>query len=237
MSQLKIILFLLLFLNFNFTHAQDNSVFKIEKGEFVYKGKPIPIYSGEMHYERIPKAYWRHRIQMLKAMGMNTIATYVFWNYHNTAPGIWDFKSGNKNINEFIKIAQEEEMFVILRPGPYACGEWEFGGYPWFLQNIEGLKVRENNEAFLEACRDYINSLAEEVVDLQISHGGNIIMTQVENEFGSYVAQREDISAEAHKIYKTKIFEMLKDAGFEAPFFTSDGTWLFEDGAIEGVLP
>jgi len=233
----KEIVFIIVLSFFTGLYAQQDAVFKIENGSFVYKGKPTPIYSGEMHYERIPKAYWRHRIQMMKAMGLNTIATYVFWNYHNTAPGVWDFKTGNKNIAEFIKIAQEEGMFVILRPGPYACGEWEFGGYPWFLQNIEGLKVRENNEAFLEACREYINRLAEEVVPLQVNNGGNIIMTQVENEFGSYVSQREDISAEEHKIYKNKIYKMLKEAGFQAPFFTSDGTWLFEGGSLEGVLP
>ncbi|MFD2826391.1 beta-galactosidase [Leeuwenhoekiella polynyae] len=233
----KGIVFIIILFFFNGLIAQTDAAFKIENGSFVYKGKPIPIYSGEMHYERIPKAYWRHRIQMMKAMGLNTIATYVFWNYHNTAPGIWDFKTGNKNITEFIKMAQEEGMFVILRPGPYACGEWEFGGYPWFLQNIEGLKIRENNEAFLEACREYINRLAEEVVPLHVNNGGNIIMTQVENEFGSYVAQREDIPAEEHKAYKNKIYKMLKEAGFQAPFFTSDGTWLFEGGSLEGVLP
>ena len=233
----KGIVFIVILLFFTGLSAQHEADFTIEGGTFVYKGKPTPIYSGEMHYERVPKAYWRHRIQMLKAMGLNTIATYVFWNYHNTAPGVWDFKTGNKNITAFIKTAQEEGMFVILRPGPYACGEWEFGGYPWFLQNIEGLKIRENNEAFLAACREYINRLAEEVVPLQVNNGGNIIMTQVENEFGSYVAQREDISAEEHKAYKNKIYKMLKDAGFQAPFFTSDGTWLFEGGSLEGVLP
>ena len=232
----KYLVVLILFFSLGFARAQD-SLFEIKDGSFLFKGKPTPIYSGEMHYERIPKAYWRHRIHMMKAMGLNTIATYVFWNYHNTAPGVWDFKTGNKNISEFIKIAQEEDMFVILRPGPYACGEWEFGGYPWFLQNVEGLKVRENNEAFLEACREYINRLAEEVVPLQINNGGNIIMTQVENEFGSYVSQREDIAAEEHQAYKNKIFKMLKEAGFQAPFFTSDGTWLFEGGSLEGVLP
>ena len=222
----------LIMLSFGFARAQDDAPFKIENGSFVYNGKPTPIYSGEMHYERIPKEYWRHRIQMMKAMGLNTIATYVFWNYHNPAPGVWDFETGNRNVAEFIKIAKEEEMFVILRPGPYACGEWEFGGYPWFLQNIPGLKVRENNAQFLAACKEYINELAKQVAPLQVNNGGNIIMTQVENEFGSYVAQRED-----HKAYKEAIFKMLKDAGFQAPFFTSDGAWLFEGGSLEGVLP
>ncbi len=215
--------------------AQES--FSIENGHFNADGKPVHIYSGEMHYARIPKEYWRHRIQMAKAMGLNTVATYAMWNYHNTAPGEWDFKTERRNIREFIKVAQEEGMYVILRPGPYVCAEWEFGGYPFWLQNNPELTIRTNNQAFLDSCKVYINELAKQVVDLQVSRGGNIIMVQVENEFGSYVSQRKDISSEDHLAYRTKIYDMLKEAGFEGPFFTSDGTWLFDGGAIEGVLP
>lgn len=211
--------------------------FKIENGEFLYDGKPVRIHSGEMHYARIPKEYWRHRMQMVKAMGLNTIATYVFWNYHETLPGLWDFETGNKDLAEFIKTAQEEGLFVILRPGPYACAEWEFGGYPWWLQNNEQLVIRTNNKPFIDSCRVYIHKLAEQVKDLQVTKGGPIIMVQVENEFGSYVSQRKDIPMEEHKKYSQAIKQMLTEAGFEVPFFTSDGSWLFEGGAIEGALP
>ena len=190
-----------------------------------------------MHYARIPKAYWRHRLQMIKALGLNAVNTYVFWNYHNTAPGKWDWTSGNKNLPEFIKMAKEEGLFVILRPGPYACAEWEFGGYPWWLQKNPDLKIRQNNQAFLDSCSTYINEFATQVKPFQASNGGNVIMVQAENEFGSFVAQREDISTEDHKAYKQKIFDMLKDSGLDGPFFTSDGTWLFKGGAIDGVLP
>ncbi|MFC6858116.1 beta-galactosidase [Zunongwangia atlantica] len=228
---------ILIFCLVGFTVQAQNKVFKIEDGDFKYNGESIHIYAGEMHYARIPKEYWRHRLQMMKALGLNAVNTYVFWNYHNTAPGEWDWKSDNKNLTEFIKLAEEEGLFVILRPGPYACAEWEFGGYPWWLQKNPDLKIRQNNEAFLDSCRTYINELAAQVKPLQASEGGNLIMVQAENEFGSFVSQREDISAEDHKAYKQKIFEMLKDSGLDGPFFTSDGTWLFSGGALEGVLP
>ncbi|MBL3655886.1 glycoside hydrolase family 35 protein [Fulvivirga sediminis] len=219
------------------TNAQGKKSFRIEDGSFQVNKKPIHIYSGEMHYSRIPKEYWRHRLRMIKAMGLNTVATYVFWNYHEVEPGKWDFSTGNKNLAEYIKTAKEEGLYVILRPGPYVCAEWEFGGYPFWLQNNPELEIRANNQAFLDSCKVYLGKLAEQVADLQVSKGGNIIMTQVENEFGSYVSQRQDVSAEDHLAYRTKIYEMLQEVGFDGPFFTSDGSWLFEGGAIDGVLP
>lgn len=217
--------------------AQKAKSFEIKDGQFMADGKPIHIYSGEMHYPRIPKEYWRHRMQMIKAMGLNTVATYVFWNYHNVAPGKWDFETGNRNLVEYIKTAQEEGLYVILRPGPYVCAEWEFGGYPYWLQNNPDLVIRTNNQPFLDSCKVYLQKLGEQVADLQVSRGGNIILVQAENEFGSYVSQRKDISAEDHLAYRTKIYDMLKEVGFDGPFFTSDGTWLFDGGAIDGVLP
>ena len=216
---------------------QKNNTFEITGGKFIHNGKPIHIRSGEMHYARIPHEYWRHRLKMLRAMGLNAVATYVFWNYHHPAPGRWDFTSGNKNIKEFIRIAGEEGLLVILRPGPYACAEWEFGGYPWWLQQNPGLVIRANNKPFLDSCRNYIQKLAGEVRDLQISRGGPVVMVQVENEFGSYVAQRKDIPLAEHRAYNRAIYEILKSSGLDGPFFTSDGSWLFEGGSIEGVLP
>ena len=227
----------ILFFLLSYTQAQiENHNVEIKDGTFLYDGKPITIYSGEMHYPRVPKEYWRHRFKMLKAMGLNTVATYVFWNYHNTAPGVWDFETGNRNLAEYIRTAGEEGLFVILRPGPYVCAEWEFGGYPWWLQNNKELIIR-NNQPFLDSCRVYVHKLAEQVKDLQASKGGPIILVQVENEFGSYVSQQTDIAVEEHRRYYLAIKEMLVESGFDVPFFTSDGTWLFEGGAIEGVLP
>lgn len=216
--------------------TNQKPTFVIQNGEFVYNGKATQIHSGEMHYARIPHQYWRHRMRMLKGMGLNAVATYVFWNAHETAPDVWDF-SGDKNLAEYIKIAGEEGLHVILRPGPYTCAEWEFGGYPWWLQNIEGLEIRRDNKAFLERTEKYIKRLAQEVGHLQITKGGPIIMVQVENEFGSYVAQRKDIPLDEHRRYNAAIRQQLIDAGFDAPTFTSDGSWLFEGGATPGALP
>ncbi|GAB3736650.1 glycoside hydrolase family 35 protein [Spirosoma lituiforme] len=228
-------LFLSLFSGIAF--GQKTHTFAIAGGQFLYDGKPTQIHAGEMHYARVPQPYWRHRLKMLKAMGLNTVATYVFWNFHNPAPGVWDFKRDNHNLTEFVKTAQEEGLYVVLRPGPYACAEWEFGGYPWWLQKNKDLVIRTNNKPFLDSCRVYIGKLAEQVTSLQVSQGGPIIMVQAENEFGSYVAQRKDIPLDEHQQYNRAIKQMLTEAGFTVPFFTSDGSNLFEGGSLPGVLP
>ncbi|MDE3184959.1 MAG: beta-galactosidase [Bacteroidota bacterium] len=234
----KILVLIFMIISFlNITSAQSKHTFVIKDGNFLYDGKPIQIHSGEMHFARVPKAYWKQRLEMMKAMGLNTVATYVFWNYHETPPGVWDFKTGNKNIAAFIKTAQEVGLFVILRPGPYACAEWEFGGFPWWLQKNDSLKLRTYNQPFLDSCKNYIGHLAAQVKDLQITHGGPIIMVQAENEFGSYVAQRKDIPLDVHKKYSAAIKKELANAGFDVPLFTSDGSWLFEGGTIAGALP
>jgi len=231
------LLVLFLFLSTAFTFAQTKkSNFEIKNGQFLLNGKAVSLLSGEMHYSRIPHQYWRHRLQMMKGMGLNTVATYVFWNFHELEPGKWDF-SGDRNLADYIRIAGEEGMMVILRPGPYVCAEWEFGGYPWWLQNMEGMEIRRDNPAFLHYTNLYIKRLYQEVGDLQITKGGPIIMVQAENEFGSYVSQRKDIPLEEHRRYNAKIKQQLADAGFNVPLFTSDGSWLFEGGATEGALP
>ncbi len=217
-------------------NSQEKLTFEIKNGDFYVNGKATPLLSGEMHYSRIPHEYWRHRLQMMKGMGLNTVATYVFWNWHETAPGVWDF-AGDKNLAEYIKIAGEEGMMVILRPGPYVCAEWEFGGYPWWLQNIEGMEIRRDNEQFLKHTKLYLERLYKEVGHLQCTNGGPIIMVQCENEFGSYVSQRQDIPLEEHRAYNAKIKQQLADVGFNVPLFTSDGSWLFEGGSTPGALP
>lgn len=216
--------------------AQKNSSFEIRDGHFYRNGQITPIISGEMHYPRIPHQYWRHRLQMMKAMGLNAVTTYVFWNAHEPEPGKWNFE-GDNNLAEYIKIAGEEGLMVILRPGPYVCAEWEFGGYPWWLQNIEGLEIRRDNPEFLKRTKLYLDRLYQEVGSLLVSKGGPIVMVQAENEFGSYVAQRKDIPLEEHRRYNAKIKQQLADAGFDVPLFTSDGSWLFEGGTTEGALP
>ncbi|MBF0597569.1 beta-galactosidase [Faecalibacter rhinopitheci] len=216
--------------------AQKHQSFEIKNGDFYYNKKAIKIHAGEMHYPRIPHQYWRHRFKMMKAMGLNAVTTYVFWNYHEIAPGKWDW-TGDRNLKQFIKEADEEGLLVILRPGPYVCAEWEFGGYPWWLQNIKGLKIREDNELFLNENRKYLNELYLQVKDQLITKGGPVVMIQGENEFGSFVIQRKDISLESHRSYNAKVIQQLKEIGFNVPMFTSDGSWLFEGGSVKGALP
>ncbi len=201
--------------------------FAIADGAFTLDGKPMQIISGEMHFARIPREYWRHRLRMAKAMGLNTIATYVFWNYHEIKPGVFDFRTGNRDLAAFVKIAQEEGLWVILRPGPYACAEWDFGGFPSYLLKDADLKVRSTDPRFLAAAHRYVDALAQEIRPLQVTHGGPIIMVQAENEYGSYG------SDSAYKEYHRK---MLVDDGIDVPLFTSDGDWLFAKGSIPGLL-
>lgn len=231
----KYICIVLFILSTNLAFSQKGNL-EIKGGQFLLNGKPFTIYSGEMHYPRVPSSYWKHRLQMMKAMGLNTVTTYVFWNYHEEAPGKWNF-SGEKDLQKFIKTAKEVGLYVIIRPGPYVCAEWEFGGYPWWLQKNKELEIRTDNKAFLEECEKYINQLAKQIVPLQINNGGPVIMVQAENEFGSYVAQRKDIPLEQHRQYSHKIKDMLLKAGISTPLFTSDGSSLFKGGSIEGALP
>lgn len=196
--------------------------------DFLLDGKPFQIIAGEMHFSRIPREYWRHRLKMARAMGLNTIATYVFWNYHEPEPGKFDFASENRDIASFIRMAQEEGLFVTVRPGPYACAEWEFGGYPWWLLKEKGLLIRSMDERFLKACERYLNRLGLEIAPLQVTRGGPILMVQVENEYGSYGKDKEFMGA---------MRDMILKAGFEVPLNTADGPSQCRNGSISGVLP
>jgi beta-galactosidase len=189
-------------------------VFKFDKNEFLLDGKPFQIISGEMHPARIPEQYWKHRIQMAKAMGCNTIAMYVFWNYHESEPGIFDFKTGSRDIVRFIRTVQEEGMWILLRPGPYACGEWDLGGLPSYLLSIPDIKLRCMEKNYTEAVERYVKNMALQIKGLQVTQGGPILMMQIENEYGSYGNDRD---------YMFWLKDLWRKNGIEIPFYTSDG--------------
>lgn len=199
--------------------------FSLSKTDFLLDGKPFQIISGEMHPARIPYEYWRQRIQMAKAMGCNTIAAYIFWNYQETGPGVFDFTTGNHNIAEFIRIVQEEGMWLLLRPGPYVCAEWDFGGIPSYLLKIPDIKVRCMDPRYTKAADRYIRSLALQVKDLQVTKGGPILMVQIENEYGSYGNDRE---------YLKWLENEWRAAGIDVPFYTADGPtpFMLEAGSL-----
>lgn len=226
---MKKILFTFCFSLFVVTLCNAQKSFAIGEGQFLLNGKPYRIFSGEMHYPRIPKEYWKDRLLKLKATGLNTVCTYTFWNIHETSPGVWDF-TGDKNIAAFIKIAQEVGLNVILRPGPYVCAEWDFGGMPaWLLKNPD-LKVRSNTEFFLSVTEKYIYRLAKEVKQLQITNGGPIIMVQLENEYGAFGSDKE---------YLTALKNILLKAGFNVPIFSADNPpkKVLDNAVLPGVTP
>ncbi|GFZ89858.1 glycoside hydrolase family 35 protein [Dyella caseinilytica] len=185
----------------------------VEQGQFVFNGKPFRIIAGDMHYSRIPREYWRARLKMAKAMGLNTITTYVFWNAHEAVPGHYDF-SGQNDVAEFIREAQQEGLYVILRPGPYVCSEWEFGGMPAWLLKDGDIPVRSTDPRFMQPAQRWLHRLGQELAPLQLARGGNIIAVQVENEYGSFGHDNA---------YLEQIRQSLIDSGFNTSlFYTSD---------------
>ena len=195
------------------TSSAAKHTFEIGKTDFLIDSKPFVIRSGELHAPRVPNEYWRHRLQMVKAMGCNTVCAYLFWNMHEPRPGEFDF-TGPADAAEYCRIAQEVGLWVILRPGPYSCAEWEFGGFPWWLLKTPDIKLRTRDPRYLDAAKRYLKRVGQELAPLQVTRGGPILMVQVENEYGSYGNDRE---------YIGEVRGALKSAGFEVPLFTCDG--------------
>ena len=201
--------------------------FALGDSAFLLDGKPFQIISGEIHYPRVPREAWRARMKMAKAMGLNTISTYVFWNLHEPEKDVFDF-SGNNDIAAFVKVAQQEGLWVILRPSPYVCAEWEFGGYPYWLQNEKGLVVRSSEPQYLSEYKKYIDAVGKQLAPLQVNHGGNILMVQIENEYGSYGKDKDYLALNE---------KMFRDAGFDGLLYTCDPAQDLANGYLPGMLP
>ncbi|KAH8891924.1 putative beta-calactosidase [Thozetella sp. PMI_491] len=204
--------------------------FTYNRTSFLLHGEPYTIIGGQMDPQRIPYQYWRDRLSKARAMGLNTIFSYIFWNDLEPTRGNWLSEDPQNNIAEYFQIAQEEGLHVVLRPGPYICGERDWGGFPAWLAEIPGLVVRTHNGPFLEETKRYIVNLAEKsgFADLQVSRGGPILMVQVENEYGSYGEEHE---------YTAAMRDILLES-FEVPLYTNDGgvDWTLEGGQVPGVL-
>lgn len=183
------------------------------KDQFLMDGKPVQIISGSIHYFRIVPEYWRDRLEKLRNMGCNTVETYIPWNFHEEEKGVfrWD---GMRDVCKFLDIAKDLGLYVIVRPSPYICAEWEFGGLPAWLLNEQGMRLRCNDEKFLAAVRAYYHELLPRLKPYLQTNGGPIIMLQVENEYGSYGDDKD---------YLRALMDIMREEGMDVPFVTSDG--------------
>jgi beta-galactosidase len=195
--------------------AASSHRFAIGDKDFLLDGKPLQIRCGEMHFARVPREYWQHRLKLIKAMGLNTVCAYLFWNYHEWREGKYDW-AGQRDAFEFCRLAQQEGLWVILRPGPYACAEWEMGGLPWWLLKQPGdAFLRTRSDAFMQPARRWLREVGRVLGAQQVTHGGAILMVQVENEYGFF---GNDLD------YMRVLRQATLSAGFDVPLFQCNPT-------------
>ncbi len=200
--------------------------FTVGDKTFLLNGQPFIVKAAEVHYPRIPRPYWEHRIRMCKALGMNAVCIYIFWNIHEQREGQFDF-TGQNDVAEFCRLAQKNGMYVIVRPGPYVCAEWEMGGLPWWLLKKKDIRLRERDPYFMERVKIFEEKVGEQLAPLTIQNGGPIIMVQVENEYGSY---GED------KPYVSEIRDCLRSIyGKELALFQCDWSSNFEKNGLDDL--
>lgn len=204
------------------------STFEI-KDTFYLDGEPFQIISGSIHYFRIVPEYWRDRLEKLKSLGMNTVETYIPWNMHEPRKGEFVF-DGMCDVVKFVKLAEELGLYAILRPSPYICAEWEFGGLPGWLLAEDEVRLRVSDVRFMGHVQDYYNVLLPLLKPLQITEGGNVILMQVENEYGYFGNDG---------MYMEQMRDMLRLGGIDVPLITSDGPYheSIEGSSVEGALP
>ncbi|XP_046384129.1 beta-galactosidase-1-like protein 2 isoform X2 [Ischnura elegans] len=222
-----------------YTAGGVNTTLEAPASGFLLNGKEITIFSGAIHYFRVHPEYWQDRMRKLRAAGFNTLETYIPWNLHEPEKDVFDFGDGNRDfsmfldVRKFIQLAQEEDLFVIIRPGPYICSEWDFGGLPSWLLRIPDIKVRTSDPQFTSRVKIYFDKLLPLLTDLQFTRGGPIIAVQIENEYGGF----GKTSDPRDKDYLKFIKNAYEDNGLEGLFFTSDSPSTSGDiGSLPGVL-
>ena len=196
--------------------------------DFLMDGQPYTVLSGAMHYPRIPRAYWRDRMLKLKECGFNTVETYTFWNLHEPKEGEFHF-DGICDIEAYVETAASLGLNVILRPGPYVCAEWECGGFPAWLLAYDGMHLRCNDPLYLEKVRAYFAELFRRLRPHFAGNGGNIIMCQIENEYGSFGDDKD---------YLRALAQMYRDFGVNCLLYTADGTcsWMLSGGTLDEYI-
>jgi beta-galactosidase len=207
--------------------------FEIGEREFLLDGKPFLVRCGEVHYARIPREYWGHRLKMLRAMGCNAVGCYMFWNFHEREKGVFNWK-GRADAAAFCRMAQKEGLWVILRPGPYSCAEWEGGGAPWWLMGEWGtgngewgtgrpISMRSSDPRWVVPATNWLHAVGRELASLQVTRGGPILMVQVENEYGLH---GNDVG------YIRALRQSVINAGFEVPLYACNPPRVIQNGFV-----
>jgi beta-galactosidase len=195
--------------------------FHIQNDTFYYNQQPIQLKSGSIHYSRVPRAYWADRLKRMHALGLNAVQTYVMWNYHETTRGVFDFTK-DKDLSAFLQACQDEGLLVLLRLGPYSCGEWEFGGFPaWMINHQPPVTLRTFEKGYISLVDTWWSRLLPVVKPHLISNGGSVVMVQVENEYGSY----GDVSTQPNDLkYMHHLVALVRSYLGPAPqIYTTDG--------------
>lgn len=201
--------------------------FTYDTEHFYIDGSPFQIIGGQFDPQRIPRQYWKDRLSMAKAMGLNTVFSYIFWHELEPQPGEWNF-ADNNDIAGWYEAVQDAGLYAVIRPGPYVCGETEWGGYPGWLNNIKNMSVRANNPQFLARSKTYLETLSSHVGKYQVTEGGPILMVQIENEYGWFGSDLAYKEAELQQIRATfDITPYTTDASLKAQI---------QAGSIPGVL-
>ena len=191
--------------------------FTIGQNTYLLNGEPIQLMSAAFHYFRVHPDYWEDTFKKIANAGLNTVETYIAWNMHEPRRGEYNFE-GAQDLDRFMTLAKKYNLLVIVRPGPYICAEWEFGGLPYWLLKEDGIKIRTKDPKYLQPALEWFDHLFPVLAPHLISRGGNIIMTQIENEYGSYPAcDKEYLTA----LYDKTIEHFGPDTNYVT--FTTDG--------------
>ena len=204
------------------------NTFQITEDAIIINCKKTKIISGSVHYFRIPKEYWKDRLLKLKECGCNCVDTYTIWSMHEKAEGEFDF-SNNLDVAEFLDLAKECGLYAIVRPGPYICSETDFGGFPWWLLKYKNINLRCSDPLFLSKITPYLNEVCKILKSRTFRNGGNVILIQIENEYGCYGSD---------KVYLNYLKNLYDENGLNVDYITSDNEteFLLKNGGIDGVI-
>ncbi|KAJ8920357.1 hypothetical protein NQ315_005221 [Exocentrus adspersus] len=223
-----------------YTNGGITQGLSVDQPYFTLNNKNISIYSGAMHYFRVPQEYWRDRLRKMRAAGLNAVETYVPWNLHEPQPGVYDFGNGGTDmqdfldIEKFLKTAQEEDLLAIVRPGPFICAEFEFGGMPSYLLREKGIKFRTSDEKFMSHVKRYFNVLLPLLAAFQFTKGGPVIAFQVENEYGSTEEPKANPPFLPDLVYMEQLRQLFLDNNITELLLSSDSP--YDHGSV-GTLP